>query len=756
MKVVQPLRVTDVVLASSSVPENDFPLWSGIVPYAKGARVISGHRVFESLAAGNIANDPSTSVGRWSEIGATNRWAMFDEAVGSLTEATGSIEVVLAPGAGIDTIGALDTDATAMRVQIEDGGYTIYDETIEEAGEDGRSSSILFSGLPAADAPLITVTLTAPGSVTVGTLIVGTTIDLGTTEAGPSVGINDFSRRSTDDFGVTTVVERAWAKRMTLRSMIPTSAVDDVQARLADLRATPALWIGSEAFESLVIYGYYKEFAVDLAFETVSYCSLTIEGLTKAAQIVTAQSPLAAFLTNESVTLPADETGDIASYADAAGRFIVFAGLEDVSDQFDLSTQANPSGLTVEYSGQDYAVTGGMEGLSGASVTIRATGRGDYAGLTVDKQFTLATAAGGASAKLLTVLSDRQTIAYNAAGLPTPTTQTITLSVNKQNTAAVVQWTLTDAAGADRYPVTTFLSAATGDTVTMTEAQFNAARNGTSGVIVTASLTDGATVRDKISIVRVQEGAKGEDGAPGSPGAPGEPGEPGAPGSPGAPGPAGLSLEASRKAVSVWAYANGGVVSWAEAAGLLKVRRGDTDVTASATLSATPSSGVTGTINTAADTPVAGQPKGYYRVTGMSGDTGTLTLTAVIDGVTLTETFSIAKTKGGYEIVSMLPVGDLFVGRVVFLQSDSKLYRYNGSAWTKSVDGGDILVNSITTNAIGAGQVTAAKMGVTELSAITAIIGELSSGPTGQRFKMMTNGLELYDYANMLRIEVTL
>ena len=58
------------------------------------------------------------------------------------------------------------------------------------------------------------------------------------------------------------------------------SAVDDVHRTLASLRATPALWIGSEAFDSLTVYGFYKEFSIDLAYPTVSYCSLTIEGLT--------------------------------------------------------------------------------------------------------------------------------------------------------------------------------------------------------------------------------------------------------------------------------------------------------------------------------------------------------------------------------------------------------------------------------------------------------------------------------------------
>jgi len=175
----------------------------------------------------------------------------------------------------------------------------------------------------------------------------------------------------------------------------------------------------------------------------------------------------------------------------------------------------------------------------------------------------------------------------------------------------------------------------------------------------------------------------------------GEKGEPGEPGGSGPAGPPATSLSLSRKAVNLWAYANGDVVSWAEASGVLKVFAGAGDVTADATLSAT-ASGLTGTINTAANTPVAGQPKGYYRVTALAGNTGTLTLSATYGGVTLEDTFSVAKTTGGYEIVSSLPSTSLFDGRMVYLETDEKLYTYrgdpgDGGAWSSSVAGSDIV-----------------------------------------------------------------
>ena len=160
-----------------------------------------------------------------------------------------------------------------------------------------------------------------------------------------------------------------------------------------------------------------------------------------------------------------------------------------------------------------------------------------------------------------------------------------------------------------------------------------------------------------------------------------------------------VSIVLSRTAVQLFGYADGSVPDYSSASGTLTVYSGATDVTASATLSASASSGVTGTINTATNTPVSGEPKGYYRITNMTGDVGSLTFTVLYNSVTYTATFSASKNKVGYEIVGTLPSTNLFEGRMVFLTTDDKLYRYTGSAWTAAVSGGDITAGTLQTAA---------------------------------------------------------
>ncbi|MFW2829871.1 hypothetical protein [Sphingomonas sp. ID0503] len=274
-----------------------FTIWSAAATYAKGERVIdpSIHRVFQSLQAGNTGH-ALTDPAWWQDIGPTNRYAMFDKSVGTLTTVNEALTVQLSPG-GVDALAVIDTTANTVTVTMVNGSETVYSATKTTAiggaaisdwyayffEPVGKLSALSFYDLPIYPDAVITVTMVGDdpaGAVSAGTLIVGRTLDMGVTETGPGVGITDYSRKETDEFGVTSVVPRDWAKRMNLRTQIATSEVDGIVRALADVRATPVLWQGEEGFDSLTIYGFYKDFSIDLALETISYCSMTIEGLT--------------------------------------------------------------------------------------------------------------------------------------------------------------------------------------------------------------------------------------------------------------------------------------------------------------------------------------------------------------------------------------------------------------------------------------------------------------------------------------------
>lgn len=332
LQLLQPIEITDAVLTSSSVAEDDAIEWTAAGGYSGGQRVISRatHRVYESLIARNIGNDPLTTTGAWLDVGSTNRWAMFDQAIGSTTSADSPISVTLRPGPKTTGLAILDTTAASVRVQasgydrmiaITDGsGAALFLDLVIPAGgsvtitlnprgkaaqrepwDDGTAWADTvdwrdtIAGTATAESPAWNDTTgwkdttgwqdagSNDGTVSIGTLLIGTLRPLGITEGSASSGITDYSRRETDDFGELAIVPRAWSKRMAAKALIRTDAVDQVVGRVAAVRALPSLWLGDASMDSLTVYGFFKEFSVEVG-ETLSKLSLSIEGFSAAAK----------------------------------------------------------------------------------------------------------------------------------------------------------------------------------------------------------------------------------------------------------------------------------------------------------------------------------------------------------------------------------------------------------------------------------------------------------------------------------------
>lgn len=281
LQLLRPIDVTDSNLTISSVAETDHAEWSGGATYALGARVIlaASHRVYESLVAGNIGNNPIATPDKWLDVGPTNRWAMFDKAVGSVTSATGSVAVTIAMDS-LDAVALLDVVAATVRVQAD-----AYDRTLAV-----NSGTVSFLDLDGATGPVI-VTIAGPGDVSVGTLLAGDLVALGITEAAPTAGITDFSRKTVDEFGEVTIVQRAWVKRMTAAALIRSDAIDAVVGAVTAVRAQPCLWIGQAGMDTLTIYGFFKDFSIEVG-DTLSKLSLTIEGLSTAARVRSLEAAL--------------------------------------------------------------------------------------------------------------------------------------------------------------------------------------------------------------------------------------------------------------------------------------------------------------------------------------------------------------------------------------------------------------------------------------------------------------------------------
>lgn len=296
MRIIKPVEITPAILTSSNVPETDYAAWNATTAYAVGDKVTYNHRNYEALAAHTGAN-PETDTSdppKWLDLGANNRWRMFDDKVGSLTEQAGSIAVELQPGAVINSVALfnlLGRSATVTLTDPVDG--IVYQRTVSlvDAGVSdwyewffapiGRQTDFVLLDLPAYGTAVLSVTIdNASDTAEVGHLVMGRQAELGVAVYGSGVGITDYSRKETDAFGNSVVVERSFSKRAEFDVVVDTPQIGRVQRLLASLRAQPVVWVGAEGYESTFLFGYYRDFQISISGPSVSDASITVEGLT--------------------------------------------------------------------------------------------------------------------------------------------------------------------------------------------------------------------------------------------------------------------------------------------------------------------------------------------------------------------------------------------------------------------------------------------------------------------------------------------
>ena len=451
---------------------------------------------------------------------------------------------------------------------------------------------------------------------------------------------------------------------------------------------------------------------------------VTVVQVVDGSQGLPGDPAIVASLSNSSISVPSDHDGSNPVLTNANTTIYIYEGQVDVSAYWTAS--ASPStGVTGSLSGKTYTVTGLTVDSGYVDFTLtRSSWPTQYV------RFNISKAKAGLDGTPATVYEVRPSVAAirkDTNGIYTPSTITFT-SYSTTGTSAPSPY------------LGRFIVSTSTDGITYTD-RYTSSTNQSSYVYTLISgishvkarlyLAGGtSTLVDEQVTPIVSDGSNGSNGT------------------------SAITGYITNESAVVWTYADGTPANFTNINGFLKILQGTADITSSATSFSATASGCTGTINTADNTPVNGQVKGYYQITAMSGDTATLTVSATYNGTTITKVFSLSKSKAGYEIVSTLPTTNLFQGRTVFLTTDNKLYRYTGSAWTKAVDGADLVANSVTTNSINAGAVTAAKISVTQLDALSATIGTLRTATTGARMEIHDNVVKVYDSNNIVRVQL--
>lgn len=302
-KLVRPMTVLDANLLSSNVADPNYTAWSSATGYGTaGGTYVSYtstnvHQVYVSLAnaTANTNMSPPASPLFWALVGATNRWAMFDGSVSSQTTNADNITIQIRATGRIDTIAFLNMSAQSVTVKITDASDgVVYNSTASLVSTGGitdwygyffepivLTQDYVFTDIPPYFNALIDITISYTGSAAkCGACVFGLSKILGLTEANAKVGIVDYSVKSQDAYGNYSITQRAFSKRGTYTVWIEAALVDQAQNLFQSYRAVPILYLACSDYGATILYGFFKDFEIDIAYPTVSICTIQLEGLT--------------------------------------------------------------------------------------------------------------------------------------------------------------------------------------------------------------------------------------------------------------------------------------------------------------------------------------------------------------------------------------------------------------------------------------------------------------------------------------------
>lgn len=294
MKIIEPIDIAGGMIVSSTLVDENYPLWEA-GSWEAGSIVRFDRYLYEAL----ITTTETPDMGRrlhppqWHLIGASNRWRLFDDKIGTQSTADESVQLAIQSGQAFSAITLFNLDAAALSARLEDpvaGVVWEHDQSFIDYGAANwyeyffkpadRIHDAVIQGVPAYPNATLYLDIQNVGDeVAIGHLTLGTETEIGITCYGSSVGIKDYSRKETDEWGNTSVVERGFSKRASFDVVVDTVRVATIQKALAKVRAKPVVWIGDEKHEATIIIGFFKDFEIVIAGPSVSDAAISVEGL---------------------------------------------------------------------------------------------------------------------------------------------------------------------------------------------------------------------------------------------------------------------------------------------------------------------------------------------------------------------------------------------------------------------------------------------------------------------------------------------
>lgn len=294
MKIIRPVKVNESNLTSNvAITETEWTAGT----YTLGQQRYVGTTLYE-VAVASTTDNPEDGINAdppsWIRVGEINRFKMFSGVLFEQTVRANEIDVTIDPQALVNAVALFNLSGSEVTVTVDDPvDGVVYDKTIQLLDNSAvsdwysyffspieRKKDAIFADLPTYVSAEINVHIDAGAEdARCGELVLGSLTRLGITVYGTKVGIVDYSRKERDIFGGAIILERAFSRRVEYDVRIETNSITSVANRLAEIRATPIVYIGSAEDDATVVYGYYRDFGITYSTPSLSRCTIEVEGL---------------------------------------------------------------------------------------------------------------------------------------------------------------------------------------------------------------------------------------------------------------------------------------------------------------------------------------------------------------------------------------------------------------------------------------------------------------------------------------------
>jgi len=149
---------------------------------------------------------------------------------------------------------------------------TEYSETVTTGAS---KTSVIKTDIPQKATGILTVDINKSGTAAIGELKIGTKTSLGTMRPRPQIGFRNLSTLDEDTWGNMNIVPRSYKQKLICGITVPMASLDTVYKFLCDHKDDMMVYVGSETYSCLQLYGFAKEPQIVVG-ENISDMSLEI------------------------------------------------------------------------------------------------------------------------------------------------------------------------------------------------------------------------------------------------------------------------------------------------------------------------------------------------------------------------------------------------------------------------------------------------------------------------------------------------